>query len=138
MGSLTLPEEIRILIATEADIVTARKEGRELAIKAGFTGSQPTLIATAISEVARNIIKYAKQGEVILTFIQSELHSGIQVIAQDQGPGISNVESAMQDGFSTGNSLGIGLPGARRLMDEFEIISELGKGTTVTMTKWVP
>jgi serine/threonine-protein kinase RsbT len=138
VGSLTLAEEIRILIETEADIVTARKGGRELAIKAGFTGSQPTLIATAISEVARNIIKYAKQGEVILTLIQSEIQLGIQVIAQDQGPGISDVESAMQDGFSTGNSLGIGLPGARRLMDEFEIISEPGKGTTVTMKKWVP
>ncbi|MEO5969317.1 MAG: anti-sigma regulatory factor [Bdellovibrionia bacterium] len=130
-------EEIQILIKTELDIVTARKEGRELAIKVGFTGSQPTLIATAISEVARNIIKYAKQGEVILTLIKEETRSGIQIIAQDQGPGISNIESAMQDGYSTGNSLGIGLPGAKRLMDEFDIRSAVGKGTTVTMTKWV-
>ncbi|MEO7164082.1 MAG: anti-sigma regulatory factor [Bdellovibrionia bacterium] len=137
MGSLSSAEEIQILIKTELDIVTARKEGRELAIKVGFTGSQPTLIATAISEVARNIIKYAKQGEVILTLIKEETRSGIQIIAQDQGPGISNIESAMQDGYSTGNSLGIGLPGAKRLMDEFDIRSAVGKGTTVTMTKWV-
>ncbi|MGZ3688150.1 MAG: anti-sigma regulatory factor [Bdellovibrionota bacterium] len=134
-----MADEIRIPIKTESDLVAARREGRDLSLKAGFTGSQPTLIATAISEVARNILSYAKHGEIILSIVQAEdHHSGILVIAQDQGPGIANVELAMQDGYSTGKSLGLGLPGARRLMDEFKIVSTVGAGTTITMKKWVP
>lgn len=109
-----------------------------MAKEAGFTGSDLTLIATAISELARNIIVYAERGEVILNLASENGRSGIVVIAQDEGPGIPNIEQAMQDGYSTGQSLGLGLPGARRLMDEFNIDSTVGKGTTIVMKKWVP
>ena len=126
----------RVVVSRDADIVTARQLGRELAAKAGFAGSDLTLIATAISEVARNIISYAQNGEIVLDLADQDGRQGLLVIAQDHGPGIADVDQAMQDGFSTGRSLGLGLPGARRLMDEFEIVSELGKGTTVTMRKW--
>jgi len=127
---------MRVAVSRDADIVTARQLGRELAAKAGFAGSDLTLIATAISEVARNIISYAETGEIVLDLATRDGRQGLLVVAQDHGPGIANVEQAMQDGFSTGKSLGLGLPGARRLMDDFEIVSELGKGTTVTMHKW--
>ena len=125
-------------VQRDVDIVTARQIGRELAVEAGFTGSDLTLIATAISEVARNIIVYAQRGEIRLQMAQRDGRRGIEVVAVDEGPGIPDIERAMQDGFSTGRSLGLGLPGARRLMDEFEIVSEMGKGTTVTMRKWRP
>lgn len=126
----------RIAIARDADIVAARLAGRELATEAGFKGSDLTLIATAISEVARNIVVYAGDGEISLAVLQNEHRKGLSVVARDQGPGIPDIERAMQDGFSTGNSLGLGLPGARRLMDEFEIESHVGQGTTITMRKW--
>lgn len=129
-------EETRVAVGRDADIVTARQLGRELAAQAGFAGSDLTLIATAISEVARNIVSYADNGEILLRLAERNGVRGLQVVAQDHGPGIADIEQAMQDGFSTGKSLGLGLPGARRLMDEFEITSELGKGTTVTMRKW--
>jgi serine/threonine-protein kinase RsbT len=132
-----MSSETLVHIGHEADIVTARQKGRELAKEAGFSGSDLTLIATAISEVARNIIVYAEQGEIVMNVVHEEGRSGILVIAQDEGPGIPDVERAMQDGYSTGNSLGLGLPGAKRLMDEFDIHSAIGKGTTVTMKKWV-
>src|SRR6185312_6256184 len=106
----------------------ARLAGRELATEAGFKGSDLTLIATAISEVARNIVVYAGDGEISLAVLQNEHRKGLSVVARDQGPGIPDIERAMQDGFSTGNSLGLGLPGARRLMDEFEIESHVGQG----------
>lgn len=128
--------EIRVPISHEADIVSARQNGRELATRAGFSGSQLTVIATAISEVARNIVTYAQRGEILLSLIERTTGHGILVIARDDGPGIADLALAMQDGFSTGKSLGLGLPGAKRLMDEFEIVSQLGKGTTVTMRKW--
>ena len=127
----------RIAINRDADIVAARQAGRELAAQAGFKGSDLTLIATAISEVARNIVVYAKQGEIALTLLNEGSRRGLAVVARDEGPGIPDVEKAMRDGFSTGGSLGLGLPGARRLMDDFEIESRLGVGTTVTMRKWV-
>ncbi len=128
--------EIRVPITHEADIVTARQSGRELAARVGFSGSQLTVIATAISEVARNIVNYAARGVIILELLQQETRQGILVVARDEGPGIPDVTLALQDGYSTGNSLGLGLPGARRLMDEFEIVSAPGCGTTVTMRKW--
>jgi serine/threonine-protein kinase RsbT len=127
---------MRVAVSRDADIVTARQLGRELAAKAGFVGSDLTLIATAISEVARNIISYAVNGEILLGLANKDGRNGLLVIAQDYGPGIPDIDQAMRDGFSTGKSLGLGLPGARRLMDEFEIVSALGKGTTVTMRKW--
>jgi serine/threonine-protein kinase RsbT len=129
-------DEMRVPVSRDADIVTARQLGRELASKAGFAGSDLTLIATAISEVARNIISYANNGEIRLGVAERDGRRGLLVVAEDQGPGIADIDQAMQDGFSTGRSLGLGLPGARRLMDEFEITSEPGQGTTVTMRKW--
>jgi len=129
-------DELRVPVSRDADIVTARQLGRELAAKAGFAGSDLTLIATAISEVARNIISYAEAGEIRLGLASKDGYPGLFVVAQDHGPGIPDIDLAMQDGFSTGKSLGLGLPGARRLMDEFEIVSVPGKGTTITMHKW--
>jgi serine/threonine-protein kinase RsbT len=129
-------DEACVVISRDVDIVAARQAGRELAATAGFTGSDLTLIATAISEVARNIVEYARHGEVRLSLAVKQGRRGVVVVAQDEGPGIPDIAQAMQDGFSTGRSLGLGLPGARRLMDEFEIVSEVGKGTTVTMRKW--
>jgi serine/threonine-protein kinase RsbT len=128
--------EVRVQIEREADIVLARQAGRQLAAQIGFTSTDQTLIATAISEVARNIVVYATHGEIVLDRADEGGRVGIQVIAVDQGPGIDNKELAMRDGYSTKNSLGLGLPGARRLMDDFTLDSEVGKGTTVTMRKW--
>jgi serine/threonine-protein kinase RsbT len=129
--------EIRIPIRSEADIVAARQQGRILAEELGFNGSDLTVIATAISEVARNIVQYAISGEIILSSTRHEKRIGIQVVARDQGPGISDIAKAMEDGYSTGLGLGLGLPGARRLVDDFAIDSEIGKGTTITMKKWI-
>jgi serine/threonine-protein kinase RsbT len=120
----------------DVDIVAARRRARELATEIGFSGSALTIIATAISEVARNIVVYANRGEIVLTAVQRGNRRGVLVVARDEGPGIPDIPRAMQDGFSTGKSLGLGLPGAKRLMDEFEISSEVGKGTTITMRKW--
>ena len=129
-------EALAVPIRTEADIVSARQTGRRMAAELGFSPSQLTMIATAISELARNVMTYAGSGEVLLELCENGARRGILVIARDEGPGIADIELAMQDGFSTGRSLGLGLPGARRLMDEFEIVSEPGRGTTVTTRKW--
>lgn len=118
------------------DIVVARQAGRDLAAGIGFSVTDLTIIATAISEVARNISSYAGSGEIRLTVIDQDARVGIVVEAIDHGPGIADVERALEDGFSTGSGMGLGLPGARRLMDEFEIHSEVGRGTTVVMRKW--
>jgi serine/threonine-protein kinase RsbT len=125
-----------VIIQRDGDIVEARQKGRELAQTIGFSGSDLTLIATAISEIARNIVLYADRGEISLGIAENGSRRGIVVVARDQGPGIADIERAMRDGYSTGKSLGLGLPGARRLMDEFEITSIVGQGTTVTMRKW--
>jgi serine/threonine-protein kinase RsbT len=130
--------QVRVRIQSSADIVIARQQGRALAMQTGLTSGDLAIIATAISEVARNIVEYAKEGEVIITRVQEVHKRGIEIIAADRGPGIADVALVMRDGYSSGKGLGIGLPGARRLMDEFEITSEVGKGTTVRMTKWVP
>ncbi len=129
--------ETVVPITLEIDIVSARQQGRALAAQVGFSGGDLTLIATAISEIARNIVVYAKRGEIVLSPVQDGPRRGILVVARDQGPGIPDVARAMQDGYSTGRSLGLGLPGAKRIMDDFEIVSEVGKGTTVTMRKWM-
>lgn len=129
--------EARVPIEHDTDIVIARQKGRELAAQSGLSATEQTLVATAISEVARNIIVYAVHGEVVLAPIRQQGRRGILVVARDDGPGIANPELAMRDGYSTARSLGMGLPGARRLMDEFELTSALGKGTTVVMKKWV-
>lgn len=135
--SSNTPTAIRLPVGSDADIVTARQEGRALAIQLGFSGSDLTVIATAISELARNIVVFAKRGEIALDVVRRGSKRGIEVVARDNGPGIPDIAQAMQDGYSTGNGLGIGLPGTKRLMDEFEIVSEVGKGTIVTMKKWV-
>jgi serine/threonine-protein kinase RsbT len=129
--------ERRIAIRSDQDIVTARAEGRALAAELPFSKTDLTLIATAISEVARNIVVHAKEGEVVLRLIRNDSGQGLFIMARDEGPGIENVSLAMRDAYSTGQGLGLGLPGARRLMDEFEIESSPGAGTTVKLTKWV-
>jgi serine/threonine-protein kinase RsbT len=130
--------EIRVPVSSDADVVEAREKGRELSAQLGFSSIDLTLIVTAISEVARNILLYAKQGEIVLGLEQEDGQKGIVVVARDEGPGIPDLDLAMRDSFSTGNGLGLGLPGARRLMDEFDIKSEVSKGTTVVMKKWAP
>ena len=135
--SMCREREVRVRIASSADIVAVRQHGRALASQAGFSSSHLTIIATAISEVARNIVDYAEEGEMVLTLIHASDRHGVHIIATDSGPGIADLQSAMRDGFSSSASLGLGLPGSRRLMDEFDIASEVGKGTTITMTKWV-
>jgi RNA polymerase sigma factor (sigma-70 family) len=128
--------EIRIPIKTDADVVTARKQGRDLAAQAGFSATELTIIATAISEIARNIVMFANRGEIIVSLVGENGREGVSVVARDSGPGIPDLERALQDGYSGYGGMGLGLPGSRRLMDEFEITSEVDKGTTVTMTKW--
>ncbi len=131
-----MPHETHVPIASAADIVTARQKGRELAADLGFEGVDATLIAAAISEVSRNIVEYAKYGEIILGPAHNGTHQGLCVVARDQGPGIPDVDRAMQYGYSTRRGLGVGLPGAKLLMDEFDIVSRVGQGTTITMKKW--
>jgi RNA polymerase sigma factor (sigma-70 family) len=129
-------DEVHIAIRTDADIVAARQAARELAARLGFSGTELTVIATAVSEVTRNIVRFAGTGEVVVELVEGS-HRGVQIVARDTGPGIYDVEQALTDGYSTYNGLGLGLPGARRLMDEFAVVSEPGRGTTVTMTKWL-
>src|SRR5512138_3705737 len=119
--------ETRVAIEQETDIVTARQKGRELAALSGLSATEQTLLATAISEVARNIVVYAHHGEVLLAPIEQHGRRGVLVVARDDGPGIPDPELAMRDGYSTTRSLGMGLPGAKRLMDEFELSSVLGR-----------
>jgi serine/threonine-protein kinase RsbT len=131
-----LLEEVRVPIDNEIDVVSARQQGRQLGQKLGFSSSELTLIATAISEIARNMVSYAGSGTMTISIVDVANRTGIQIIAQDAGPGIEDLPLALQDGYSTSKSLGLGLPGTRRLMDEFEIESEPGKGTVVRMIKW--
>ncbi len=133
-----MPAEIVVPIAHEMDIVTARQRGRGLLVEMGFPATDQTLVATAISEVARNILVYAERGEIVISVVEEGLRRGIQVVARDRGPGIRDTALALQDGYSTSGSLGLGLPGCRRLMDELDLVSTPGVGTTVTMRKWVP
>ncbi len=133
-----MTDEVRVSVSSDADVVEAREKGRELSATLGFSSIDLTLIVTAISEVARNILLYAKQGEIVLRLDNNGGQHGIVVVARDDGPGIPDLELAMRDSYSTGNGLGLGLPGARRLMDEFEIESEISKGTTIVMKKWAP
>ena len=130
------PEE-RIAIESDNDVVTARQRARELAAGLHLTSTDQTLLATAISEVARNITTYATRGEVLLSIVRDNGgREGIRVVARDSGPGIEDVELALQDGYTSGGGLGLGLPGARRLVDEFDIESAPSQGTTVTLVKW--
>jgi serine/threonine-protein kinase RsbT len=128
--------EIRVAINADQDIVSARQKGRVMANEIGFSSGDATLIATAISELARNIVAYASKGRIMLKVVNGLNRQGISVTASDDGPGILDVDQALRDGFSTSGSLGLGLPGVRRLMDEFEITSQPGQGTTVVVKKW--
>lgn len=130
-------DEILIPIRSDLDIVQARQEGRSMAAAIGFNGSDLTVVATAISELARNILKYARVGEILLRPVHQNTRRGILIIARDEGPGIADIQLALRDGYTTSQGLGLGLPGTRRLMDEFEISSTVGKGTTVTARKWI-
>src|SRR6266478_2983929 len=131
------PNETRVSLTSEADIVTARQKGRSLAVELGFQGADLTLIATAISEVSRNIVEYAQRGEIILQAANRGAKQGLFIVARDEGPGIPDVAQAMQYGYSSRRGLGVGLPGAKLLMDDFDIVSKVGVGTTITMKKWV-
>ena len=131
-----MEDEVRVAITADADLVEARAQGRAMAQRLGFPRPDPTLIATAISEVARNIVLHAGRGEIVLRPCEDIGRYGLVVIALDDGPGIRDVDAALRDDYSGRNGLGLGLPGARRLMDDFQIISDADAGTTVTMTKW--
>ena len=128
----------RIAIATHNDIVMARKTGRDMAAAYGFPAIDCAQIATVISELARNIFLYAGTGRIEIR-LRADFapRRGIEIVATDEGPGIPDLELAMRDGYSTSQGLGLGLPGSRRLMDDFEIHSEVGIGTVVRACKWL-
>ena len=135
-GARAVAEETVVPIRVDSDIVTARQLGRALASRVGFSSGEATLIATAISELSRNIVLYAMQGEIIVAAVENGVRRGVVVVARDKGPGIADVRRAIAGGYSTSGGLGLGLAGVRRLMDEFEVVSDVGIGTTVTAKKW--
>ena len=128
--------EVKFEIVSDEDVVPARAEGRALATELGFSRTDATLIATAISEIARNILVHAGTGEVRLRPVFEDHRYGVVVVARDSGPGIPDVDTALREGYGSKGGLGLGLPGVNRLMDEFEIDTAVGRGTTVNMTKW--
>lgn len=129
-------EETVVPIVADVDIVMARQRGRMMALQFGYSPTDATLIATAISELARNIVLYAKRGEIVLSFSNEGPKQSIVIVARDEGPGIADVSRAIVGGYSTSGGLGLGLAGVRRLMDEFQISSEPGRGTIVTIRRW--
>lgn len=131
-------DEVRVPIRKDADIVAARQAAREMASRLQLPKVELTTLATAVSEIARNIVRFAEEGEIVVDLIEEDGRRGVRMVARDRGPGIADVEAALRDGFSSYNGFGIGLPGARRLSDEFHITSTPGRGTTVTMIKWHP
>ena len=128
--------DVRVPVASDIDIVSARQQGRALAMRLGFSSSDATMVATAISELARNIVLYARRCEIILAAVVNSEHRGLVITACDDGDGIADIRQALQDGYSTSGRMGVGLPGVKRLMDEFEISSTVGKGTIVSVKKW--
>jgi serine/threonine-protein kinase RsbT len=134
---MLLPQDILVSIGSDVDIVLARQQGRTMAGSIGFGATDATLIATAISELARNIVLYAQKGEVMMRSVETARSKGILIVARDNGPGIRSIQDVLRDGYSTSGGLGLGLPGVKRLMDEFAIESELRRGTTVTVKKWL-
>ncbi|WP_017729745.1 anti-sigma regulatory factor [Nafulsella turpanensis] len=125
-----------IKISSEKDVVLFRQRLREYATKIGMSVLNQTKLITAASELVRNILVYAGSGETTIEVVSERLQTGIKVIFKDNGPGIADVNKAMQDGYSSGRSLGLGLPGAKRLVNFFEIKSTVGHGTTVTIIRW--
>lgn len=130
MSEDTLP------VKNEYDIISVRSFGRNAAVNAGFGIVDQCRITTAISELARNAVVHGRGGSVTIKIVQND-KKGIEIICRDEGPGIVNLELALQGGYSTVGGLGIGLSGAKRLMDEFQITSSAGKGTTVIIRKWL-
>src|SRR5262245_52808834 len=131
-----MQNDSQVVVNSAADIVAAREKGRALALDLGFSGSDLTMIATAISEIARNIIDHATRGTIKVSRVRNGHTRGIVIIARDEGPGIVNIPRAMQYGYSSRQGLGVGLPGAKWLMDDFHIDTKVGKGTVITMKKW--
>ena len=131
------PEANRITIAENDDLVRARARVRDVAVEMGFSHVDQVRLVTAVSELARNIVRYAEVGSVEISMIADNGKQGLQVKFEDQGQGIQDIELAMTDGYTTGRGLGKGLPGARRLVDDFKIESEVGIGTTIIITKWL-
>jgi serine/threonine-protein kinase RsbT len=129
-------DALRVPIHSYEDILEARQRGRELAAELGFPSIDCTLVATAISELARNIVLYAGHGEIRLSRDERLGLTGIVITAADRGPGIRDLRSALQEGYSTSRGLGLGLPGVKRIMDEFDIHSKPRQGVTVTVKKW--
>lgn len=129
-------EHVRVQILSDADTVVARERGRDIALRLGLSRTEATFVATAISEIARNITVHAGSGEVIIGEVTDHSRRGMIVVARDEGPGIDDVEAVLRTDYDSGAGLGVGLWGAQRLMDEVEIVSTPGKGTTVTMKKW--
>jgi serine/threonine-protein kinase RsbT len=132
---VTLNKEVMTIIR-EKDVIPFRNRLKEHAVKIGMGLVNQTKIITAASELARNMLKYANGGKVTIEVLNKGRENGIRLIFEDKGPGIADIALAMKDGYSTGRSLGLGLPGTKRLVSEFSIQSEVGKGTTVTVIKW--
>jgi serine/threonine-protein kinase RsbT len=132
-----LDEASQTFIRSAEDVLVARRVGRSRALSIGFGAPDASLVAAAISEVARNILEHAQFGEITIRDVSVDGRRGLTIIARDGGPGIHDVESVVHYGRAGGAGLGVGLPGARLLVDEFSIESAIGAGTTVTMTKWM-
>ena len=137
MSGEAVATEARVLVEADLDIVSARQQGRVMATQLGFSPGTATLIATAISELARTILLYASRGEVTMRAVENNGGKGIIVEARDDGPGIPQPQRALEDGYSTSGRLGLGLPGVKRLMDEFRLETAPGRGTRVVVHKWV-
>jgi len=129
--------ETRIWITSEASITQAVLAAKKFSVQVGFKDYQASMIASAVSELARNIEKYARRGEIVLRTVSQSYSTGIEIIAQDEGPGIANPEEAMKDHYSSSGTLGLGLPGVKRLMDEFDLKTEVERGTVITVRKWL-
>jgi serine/threonine-protein kinase RsbT len=135
LAAMSAPD-VRVKIDSDHAIVEARRHARRIATAAGLKTTDLTIIATVISELARNALLFANGGEIRVGLVQNNGHQGIEIVAADRGPGIADVERALEDGYSTNGRLGLGLPGVKRLMDDFEIASAIGAGTTVIVRKW--
>ncbi len=137
MSSESRNGDLRISIASDGDLLDARRTVRSLALELGFSVTETVGIVTALSEMARNMLSYAGHGELVVRPLREKDRQGIVLVARDEGPGIPDVQKALLDGFSTSGGLGMGLPGIKRLMDDFRIITEHRKGTTVIAEKWL-
>jgi len=135
---VTRTQQCQLRLNDDSDVAAARRRARELALGSGLPTLAVEELVTAVSEIAHNVVVHAARGELLLAIAGGEERPAVVVIASDDGPGIANIEDAMRDGYSTGRGLGLGLPSARRLVDEFEIRSSPQAGTVVTLRKWLP